>query len=463
MTYERLTAADTVFLRIETPHEPQHVGSLSVLEGSPLRDNDGRIRFDELRNHVERRLRLVPRLRKRVMDVPYGQGRPVWIDDEGFDIDYHVRLTALPRPGDDDQLAALMSRLQSLALDRRRPLWEMWFVDGLKDDHVALIIKTHHALGDGIANVDLALALVDLDASPTEDTEVSRWVPHQAPTPQELLIDSVRDQLIRPSRTMRSAFGALLNPRPAIDSAMNVGRTVVSFLAQPEPAPWNVPVTPHRRWVTASVPLEGVRSVRSAHDVSINDVVLAACSGALRTFLLEHNDSQLDDRVLKAMVPVSIRGAAEHGDTLGNRVSLILVDLPVDEPDPLVRLDRIHAITSELKGSGLVDGAQKILELADGITLLAGPLTRLVSRRIPMNLVVTNIPGPPVPLYLRGARISRVFPYVEVIDNEGLTIAVVSYNDQLFFGITSDRDVLPDLSDVASAIEQEFEVLAAAR
>jgi diacylglycerol O-acyltransferase len=463
MTYERLTAADTVFLRIETPHEPQHVGSLSVLEGSPLRDNDGRIRFDELRNHVERRLRLVPRLRKRVMDVPYGQGRPVWIDDEGFDIDYHVRLTALPRPGDDDQLAALMSRLQSLALDRRRPLWEMWFVDGLKDDHVALIIKTHHALGDGIANVDLALALVDLDASPTEDTEVSRWVPHQAPTPQELLIDSVRDQLMRPSRTMRSAFGALLNPRPAIDSAMNVGRTVVSFLAQPEPAPWNVPVTPHRRWVTASVPLEGVRSVRSAHDVSVNDVVLAACSGALRTFLLEHNDSQLDDRVLKAMVPVSIRGAAEHGDTLGNRVSLILVDLPVDEPDPLVRLDRIHAITSELKGSGLVDGAQKILELADGITLLAGPLTRLVSRRIPMNLVVTNIPGPPVPLYLRGARISRVFPYVEVIDNEGLTIAVVSYNDQLFFGITSDRDVLPDLSDVASAIEQEFEVLAAAR
>jgi diacylglycerol O-acyltransferase len=463
MTYERLTAADTVFLRIETPHEPQHVGSLSVLDGSPLRDADGRIRFEELRDHVERRLRLVPRLRQRVMDVPYGQGRPVWIDDEGFDIDYHVRLTALPRPGDDDQLAALMSRLQSLALDRRRPLWEMWFVDGLEDDHVALIIKTHHALGDGIANVDLALALVDLEADPAEDAEVPQWVPQQAPTPQELLVDSVRDQLMRPSRTMRSAFGTLLNPRPAIDSALNVGRTVVSFLAQPEPAPWNVPVTPHRRWVTASVPLEGVRSVRSVHEVSINDVVLAACSGALRTFLLEHDDSQLDGRVLKAMVPVSLRGATEHGDTLGNRVSLILVDLPVDEPDPLVRLDRIHAITSELKGSGLVDGAQMILELADGITLLAGPLTRLVSRRIPMNLVVTNIPGPPVPLFLRGARISRVFPYVEVIDNEGLTIAVVSYDDQLFFGITSDRDVLPDLSDVASAIEQEFEVLAAAR
>jgi diacylglycerol O-acyltransferase len=338
----------------------------------------------------------------------------------------------------------------------------MWFVDGLEDNNVALIIKTHHALGDGIANVDLALALVDLEANPADDIEVPVWVPQRAPTPQELLVDSIRDQLMRPSRTARSALGALLNPRPAIDSAMNVGRTVVSFLAQPEPAPWNVPVTPHRRWVTASVPLEGVRSVRGKHEVSINDVVLAACSGALRTFLLEHNDSQLDNRVLKAMVPVSLRGTTEHGDTLGNRVSLILVDLPVDEPDPLIRLDRIHAITSELKGSGLVDGAQMILELADGITLLAGPLTRLVSRRIPMNLVVTNIPGPPVPLYLRGARFLRVFPYVEVIDNEGLTIAVVSYDDQLFFGITSDRDVLPDLDNIASAIEHEFEALAAA-
>jgi len=465
MAYERLTAADTVFLRIETPHEPQHVGSLSVLDGSPLRDHRGRVRFEELRDHVESRLRHVPRLRQRVMDVPYGQGRPVWIDDEEFDIDYHVRLTALPRPGDDDQLAALMSRLQSLALDRRRPLWEMWFVDGLEDDHVALIIKTHHALGDGIANVDLALALVDLEAEPSTDEdepEAPAWVPRQAPTPHELLVASVREQLMRPSRVARSAVESLLNPRPAIDSAMNVGRTVVSFLAQPEPAPWNVPVTPHRRWVTASVPLGDVRTVRKFHDVSINDIVLAACSGALRTFLLEHDDSDLTGRVLKAMVPVSLRNESEHGDTLGNRVSLILVDLPVDESDPLVRLDRIHAITSELKGSGLVDGAQMILELADGFTLLAGPLTRLVSRRIPMNLVVTNIPGPPVPLYLRGARFLRVFPYVEVIDNEGLTIAVVSYDDQLFFGITSDRDVLPDLNEVASAIEKEFEALAEA-
>lgn len=461
--YERLTAADTVFLRIETPHEPQHVGSLSVIEGAPLRDSSGRVRFDELTAHIERRLHQVPRLRQRVMEVPYSQARPVWVDDEHFDIDYHVRLTALPRPGDDEQLTTLVSRVQSLALDRARPLWEMWFVDGLADDHVGLIIKTHHALGDGIANVDLALALVDLEPDPPPDAPVPEWTPRPAPSPNDLLTDALREQLMRPRRMVGSMLGTLRDPRPTIDAVANVGRTVANFSAKPPPAPWNVPVSPHRRWVTASVPLKGVRTVRKRHEVSINDVVLAACSGALRTFLLEHGDTDIEHRVIKAMVPVSLRGHDEHGDTLGNLVSLIIVDLPVDEPDPVERLRRIHAMTTELKGSGLVDGAHRILDIADIITPLAGPLTRYVSRTIPMNLVITNIPGPPVPLYLRGARFLRVFPYVEVIDNEGLTIAVVSYDDELHFGITSDRDVLPDLGDVAASIEHEFAVLARRR
>ncbi len=458
--YERLTAADAVFLRIESTHEPQHVGSLSVIEGAPLRDADGRIRLDHLRDHVARRTLRVPRLRQRIMEVPYGQGRPVWIDDEHFDIDYHVRLTALPRPGDDDQLATLMSRLQSLPLDRARPLWEMWFVDGLVDDHVALIIKTHHALGDGIANVDLALALVDLEPDPPADDPAPAWSPRPAPTPIHLLSDALREQLARPTRVARRLLDTARDPRPAFEAATNVGRTVANFLAKPPAAPWNVPVSAHRRWVSASVPMHGVRTVRRRHDVSINDIVLAACSGALRTFLVGHGDTDIDDRVVKAMVPVSLRGDDQRGDTLGNLVSLIIVDLPVDEPDPVARLERIHAMTSELKGSGLVDGAQRILDIADAITPLAGPLTRFVSRSIPMNLVITNIPGPPVPLYLCGARFLRVFPYVEVIDNEGLTIAVVSYDDHLHFGITADRDVMADVGEVAASIEHEFAVLA---
>jgi len=205
--------------------------------------------------------------------------------------------------------------------------------------------------------------------------------------------------------------------------------------------------------------MEEVRSVRARHEVSINDVVLAACSGALRTFLVEHGDDHVDHRVVKAMVPVSLRGKDQHGDTLGNLVSLIIVDLPVDEPSPVARLERVHDVTSALKGSGLVDGAQRILDIADAITPLAGPLTRYVSRSIPMNLVITNVPGPPLPLYLCGARFLRIFPYVEVIDNEGLTIAVVSYDDHLHFGITADRDVMADLGEVAASIEHEFGVL----
>ncbi len=463
MYHERLTAADAVFLRIETPHEPQHVGSLSVFEGAPLRDDDGRVRFDELRQHVERRLPRVPRMRQRVMEVPYNQARPVWIDDDHFDIDHHVRLTALPRPGDADQLAALMGRVQALPLDRSRPLWEMWFVDGLADDEVGLIIKVHHALGDGMANVDLAMALIDLEVDPAPDEPAPAWVPRPSPSPNDLLGEAVREQILRPNRMLRTAVGTLRDPRPAIDAATNVGRTVASFLSKPPPALWNVPVGSHRRWVSASVPMAGVRKVREQHDATINDVVLAACSGALRTFLLDHGDGDIEHRVIKAMVPVSLRGKEQHGGTLGNLVSLIVVDLPVDEPDPVERLRRVNAATSDLKDSSLVDGAHRILEIADAITPLAGPLTRYVSRTIPMNLVITNVPGPPIPLYLRGAKLTRVFPYVEVIDNEGLTIAVVSYDDRLHFGITADRDVMTDLGDIADSIEQEFALLAGQR
>ena len=467
MVHERMTAADAVFLRLETPHEPQHVGSLSLFDGAPLRADDGAVRIDELRAHVDRRLHRVPRLRQCVMEVPFRQGRPVWVDDEQFDLDYHVRLTSLPRPGGRSQLLDLMSRVQAIPLDRDRPLWEMWFVDGCEDDRVGLILKTHHALGDGIANVDLALALVDADPDPRPDDEPPRWRPRPAPSQAALLATSVAEQAMRPLAIGKAALGALRDPRPAIDATTNVARTVRDFLAKPTPAPWNVPVGAQRRWVSARVPLRTVRRIRKRHDVTINDVVLAACAGALRTFLVDHGAARgrtkANGAPLKAMVPVSVRTDDEHGETLGNRVSLILVDLPVAEADPLQRLRSVHEQAAELKGSSMVDGTQTILELADGIPQIAGPVTNFVSRQIPMNLVVTNVPGPPLPLYFRGARLEECYPYVEVIDVEGLTIAVLSYDDQLFVGITADRDVLPDVGDLAAEIEDEFTVLAAAK
>ena len=459
MFYERLAAADATFLRIETPHEPQHVGSVSIIDGGPLRDDTGRVRFDEIREHVGRRLHRVSRMRQRIMEVPYGQGRPVWVDDADFDLDYHVRLTALPRPGDGDQLNELISRVQSIALDRSRPLWEMWIIDGLEDDDVGLVIKTHHALGDGIANVDLALAIVDLEADPSDEGDPPAWEPRPAPSERRLLADSVGDQMSRPLAMTKSAMRAARNPKPTIDSVTNVVRTAANFQAKPDPAPWNQPVSPHKRWVHADVSMEITRDLKAARGVSINDVVLAACSGALRE-LLGHRDAHTEGRVLKAMVPVSLRTDDEHGDTLGNKISLMIVDLPVDEPDPIARLDRVHATTSELKAAGNADGAEAIIKIADAITPFAVPLTQFVSRQIPMNLVITNIPGPPIPLFLLGAQIRRTYPYVEVIDNQGLTIAVVSYEGRLFFGITSDRDVIADLDDVAASIEREFLALA---
>jgi diacylglycerol O-acyltransferase / wax synthase len=455
MAYDRLSASDAAFLRVETPHEPQHVGSLSILEGDALRDEAGRVRFDEIRSHVERRLHRVPRLRQRIMEVPYGQGRPIWVDDTSFDIDHHVCLTALPRPGDHHQLTILKGRLQAQSLDRSRPLWEMWIIDGMLDDNVGLILKVHHALGDGIANVDLALALLDIEADPGERPEPPRWEPRPTPDRNRLLFDSMRDQAGRPARLARSALDMIRDPAPVMRSASNVIRTATDFSARPEPAPWNVPVSSRRRWVSADVSFDSVRQVRARRSVTVNDVVLAACSGALRSFLIERGEP-VDDRVMKAMIPVSLRTSDEHGDTLGNRVSMMIVDLPVDEADPLLRLDRVHSAAAAAKTSGLADGAEAIVRLADSVTPLAAPLTRLVSRRIPMNLVVTNIPGPPVPLYLMGSRLLRTYPYVEVIDNEGLTIAVVSYDDRLFFGLTSDRDVVPDLGLVAAGIEKEF-------
>ena len=450
MTYERLTATDASFLHIETPHEPQHVGSLSVLEGGPLRDADGRIRIEDMRAFVEGRLHRVPRMRQRVRMVPFRQGRPVWVDDDHFDIEYHVRLTSLPRPGTRDQLLDLMGRLQSLPLDRSRPLWEIWIVDGLADDNVAEIIKTHHAIGDGIANVDLVLALVDTEASPPPDPPAPPWSPAPAPSDAGLAGEALLEQLGRPAAMARNATAAARNPRRFAGMVADTLSTAVLFRGLPAPAPWNVAVTAHRRWVGATVSMDRVRRIREATGTGakLNDVVLAACTGALRDYLARRGEDVGDERTLKAMVPVSRRGDDEHGDALGNKVSLLVVDLPVHEPDPVARLTAIHAQTDELKGSGMADGAEHIVDLAGELPMVAPMLARLVSRRIPMNLVITNVPGPPVTLYVKGARVLEAYPYVEVIDREGLTIAVLSYEGTLHFGITSDRDVMPDLGDV---------------
>ncbi len=461
MGYDRMTGTDATFLYIETDHEPQHVGSLSEIEAGPLRDESGRIRIDDFRALVENRLHKVPRLRQRVMFVPGNVGHPVWVDDEQFDIEYHVRLSALPQPGDRRQLEEMFARVQAIALDRDRPLWELWFVDGLADDRVGLIIKSHHALGDGIANVDLVLALVDVERDPPGDEPAPLFAPQAPPSPAELLVRSASDRLARPLSLARDALDSLKDPRAIRQTFDNITSSLAVSGDRSPAASWNTAVSAHRRWVRADVPLDDVKQLRAATGTTINDVVLEICSGALRDFLLAHGEP-VQDRTLKAMVPVSRRADDEHGATLGNKVSLLVADLPVHEEDPAARLASIHAQTSELKASGLADGAETIVAAAGELPMLAPMAARLISRSIPMNLVITNIPGPPVALYVMGAEVLSAHPYVEVIDNEGLTIAVVSYGGSLSFGITSDRDVLPDLELLAEGIEKGLGRLAAA-
>ena len=468
MAYERLSAQDTTFLHIESPTQPQHVGSLALFESAPFFDAKGQFKLDEARDLIAGRLHLVPRFRKKLMTVALDQGRPVWVDDGAFDLAYHVRLTALPAPGTEDQLKALFSRLQGHLLDRHRPLWELWFVEGLRNDRVALIQKTHHALVDGISGVDVATVLLDLTPEPTV-IDAPPWTPETPPTPQQLLAESIFERATEPAEMVRSVRAALRGPRQVVERISGVGRTLASTVQRPPEMPWNVPISAHRRWENARVPLEQVKHVRelatssslTAGRCSINDVVVAACSGALRAFL-ETRDVPVDGLVLRAMIPVSMRSADEAG-SLGNRVSMVPADLPVGEADPLWRLRIAHDNMSELKASGAAVAGDDLIRMTSYLppTVLA-LASRLLVRNVAVNTTITNVPGPQFPLYCMGAKMLEAFPYVGIVDGMALTIAVLSYDGNLGFGITGDRDVLPDLALLAGAIEDAFAELAEA-
>jgi diacylglycerol O-acyltransferase / wax synthase len=460
MSYERLTAQDTLFLHLENPDQPQHVGALALFEGAPFLDTDGRFRIDEIRARIGTRLHRVPRFRKRLMHVPFQQGRPVWVDDERFDLSYHVRLTALPAPGDEEQLLALAGRLQSLHLDRRRPLWELWFVEGVEGDRVALIQKTHHALVDGISGVDVATVLLDLGPD-VVDEEPPPWTPEPPPPPARLLAESLAERATEPVELARSARALVRRPRQVASDAARMGRAALMAASTAPTAPWNVPIGPHRRIRVARVSLEQARRIKQASGTTINDVVLAATAGALREFLLAREEP-VDGLVLRAMVPVSVRVEGEHL-ALGNKVSTVIADLPVGEPDARRRLVLVHDGMRHMKESGMAMAADAIMRIQDyAPPTLLGAASRLLARSGAVNLTVTNVPGPQFPLYCLGARMLEAFPYVQIIRDMALTVAVVSYDGQLGFGVTGDRDVLPDLDLVARGIERSFDELDAA-
>jgi diacylglycerol O-acyltransferase / wax synthase len=456
--YQRLSAQDASFLHAESLDTPMHVGSLATLEGAPLFDDAGRFRIDEFRAHVESRLPLVPLFRKKLMEVPLGQGRPVWVDDPDFDVTYHVRLTALPAPGSDEQLKLLCSRVQAHLLDRTKPLWELWVVEGLEGGRVALMQKTHHALVDGISGVDVATVLLDFSPEPARyDTEPA-WEPEQAPTPAELLARTLVERVTEPAEIARTVRAAVRGPRRVLRRGAELGTSLASFAQRETVAPRasiNVRIGQHRRFEVVRGSLDDAKHTKNRLGGTVNDVVLAGVTGGLRQLLLARGET-VDGLRLRAMCPVSVRDESERM-TLGNRVSAMFVPLPVGEEDPLTRLRIVQEATRDVKDRRQALGAEFLV----GITQYA-PQTlfslaaRLAHRQRFANLVITNVPGPQQPLYVMGAQMIEAFPIVPLVRNTTVGIAILSYNGQLNLGLFADRDTCPDLGMLAEGIEKSF-------
>lgn len=453
--YDRLASLDDSFLEFEGLDTPMHVGALSVFEGEPLLDDEGRFRLADAREMVATRLHLVPRFRKRLMEVPLDLGRPIWVDDDRFDIAHHVRLTALPRPGSWEQLVTLTTRVQSQLLDRSHPLWELWFVEGLEDNRVALIQKTHHALVDGASGVDVATVLLDFEREPTV-LEPPEWTPEPGPSPAQLLVDSVREQITQPAELIERVGSIVRAPIRAAERGLGVARSLRTMLGRDAVAPrtsLNQPVGRHRRFDVVRVPLEDAKTARLEFGGTVNDVVLAAVGSGLAQLFASRDESP---EHVRAMIPVSVRSDDQHMD-LGNRVSAMFVNLPVVADGPLDRLRAVSTITSDLKDRHQAVGAEFLV----GLTRYAAPtLLSLASRAVHnqpfFNLVITNIPGPQQPLYTLGARMLEAFPIVPLAHNLTIGIAILSYDGNLDIGVFADRDAAPDVEVLTAGIEDGF-------
>ncbi len=457
--YDRLTALDNSFLILEKPNQYTHVGSTQVFEAGPLRRDDGGIDFEAIRDAHERLLHRIPRYRQVLRWTPV-EGTPVWVDDHDFEIDYHLRHTALPKPGSDAQLKKLAARIMQQHLDRDRPLWESWVVEGLSGNRFALISKVHHCMIDGVSGVDLLQILLSTESEVTLP-DPPAYVPRPQPTPLELLRDEITRRITLPLRAVRDfshfAREATDVRRELSVRARAVGETLTNLRSASD-TPINEPIGPHRRWDWCKTEIKAVKEVRQVLGGSLNDVVLTVVTGAFRRFLTDRG-VRVDDLDFRVMTPVSVRAADESG-ALGNRVSAWMVPLPLDESDPAQQLDRIQAATQELKESRSAIGAEVLTQAAEWTpaTLMALG-ARNATRLLPANAVCTNVPGPQVPMYLLGARLLETFPHVPLVDYMGLGIALLSYDGTLHWGINADYDLVPDVEDFTAALADSFAAL----
>src|SRR5215217_4084080 len=456
---DRLSSIDASFLAQEKQSSHMHVGALVTFDGpAPSRE--------ELRGHLEGRLGRVPRYRQKLAFPPLEAGRPFWVDDPNFNLDYHVRHTALPKPGSDDQLRELAGRIFSQRLDRSKPLWEVWIVHGLEGGRFALISKTHHALVDGVAGVDIATVLFDLSPVPDEP-EADGWRPEPEPSDVDLIAEGVKGLVRTPFGLAGRALGAVQHPGEAIErvreAAEGLGEVVWAGMNPAPSVPLNVEIGPHRRVRWTQSRLSDFKEVKNGLGGTVNDAVLAVVAGALRRWL--HDRGVRTDGVeLRALVPVSIRGEDERG-ALGNRIAAMRGPLPVYVDDPVERLRVVQHGMGELKGSKQALGAEVISGLQGFAppTLLAQASRLNFSTRL-FNLIVTNVPGPQFPLYLLGREMQEIVPIAFLPEHHALAVAIISYNGKVDFGLLADYDAMPDIDAFAAHLEESLaELLAAAR
>jgi WS/DGAT/MGAT family acyltransferase len=453
---DRLSPLDVSFLYLETPTTAMHVGGVCLFE-PPAEGFD----YDQLVALVSQRIGLVPRYRQKVKPVPGRLANPIWVDDLDFDVTYHVRRSALPKPGTRDQLKELVGRLHSRQLDRNRPLWEIYLVEGLENGQVALVTKTHHAMVDGVSSIDIGTVILDSEPTPRDVAE-QLWMPQPEPGTLGLVMGAVGDFVSRPTAALDTARSAVVDARATATKVVNAATGVLSqakLLARQAPAsPLNVPIGEQRRFGMADTRLDDYKRVRKAHGGTINDVVLATVSGALRTWLLTRGESVAPTTVVRAMVPVSVRADAEKGEQ-GNRVSSYFVDLPVGEGSPVMRLHQVSFGMRGHKESGAAVGAEALVHLSGfappTIHALGARTASVMTRRL-FNLVVTNVPGPQFPLYAAGARMLSMYPVVPLAKNQALSIGLTSYDGGVYYGLNADRDAMADIDVLASCLNESL-------
>ena len=485
---KQLSGLDASFLYMESPSQFGHVSSLSLFERP---DDPGYDPLTAWRTQLERRLHTLEPLRRRLRDVPFGLDHPFWVDDPAFDLDFHVRHTAVPPPGGDAQLGELVARIVGRPLDRRRPLWETYVIEGLAEDRFGILTKVHHATIDGASGAELLTLM--LDARPQGDAidpPDSDWRPERTPSDAEVLARAAAGLVRKPgravlltARTARELGRATRNPvlvaaanqvrgtlRGPLGALLNIGRErtpegqavgPLPSLAAPR-TPFNATITPHRRFAFRSTSLDSVKGIKNALGATVNDVVMAVCAGGLRTWLEQHD--ALPDRPLSAMVPVSIR-TGEETERWTNRVSAIFATLPTDEPDPVERVRKVHDSMVNAKDLFNAVPAAALTDFAEfpppAVFARAMRLaTRLTGRfNSPVNLVISNVPGPRHPLYAAGARLRHYYPVSTIVDGQGLNVTVQSYLDTLDFGLVACRELVPDLWDMVDAMIDDLVTL----